>query len=173
VRKFLTYTTICYQTASFKCSSEIRGSVLDPILFNLFMSNLPSFLLESVSVRWRHCADTSSKKKLKSAKSILKKTSKHWVDSFINFFIDNCLIVQFDNTLINHVDHPKYLGITLDRLFSYKPHMEKTGNDGELSCQLSSKIVRHLMRFRSTYVSCKMATISWIVGENHGCQMSQ
>jgi hypothetical protein len=35
------------------------------------------------------------------------------------------LTVQFDNTLITHVDHPKYLGMTLDRTLSYKPQLEK------------------------------------------------
>jgi hypothetical protein len=37
------------------------------------------------------------------------------------------LTVQFDNTLITHVDYPKYLGMTLDRRISYKPHLEKSG----------------------------------------------
>jgi hypothetical protein len=36
------------------------------------------------------------------------------------------LTIQFDNTLITHVDHPKYLGMTLDRPLSYKPHLENT-----------------------------------------------
>jgi hypothetical protein len=36
------------------------------------------------------------------------------------------LTVQFDNTLITHVYHPKYLGMTVDRTLSYKPHLEKT-----------------------------------------------
>jgi hypothetical protein len=36
------------------------------------------------------------------------------------------LNVQFDNTLITYVDHSKYLGMTLDRTLSYKPHLEKT-----------------------------------------------
>jgi hypothetical protein len=35
------------------------------------------------------------------------------------------LTVQFDNTLITHVDNPKYLGMTLDWTFSYKLHLEK------------------------------------------------
>jgi hypothetical protein len=54
------------------------------------------------------------------------------------------LTVQFDNILFTHVDHLKYLGMTLDldRTLSYKTHLENW-NEGELSCQLSLKIVRH------------------------------
>jgi hypothetical protein len=37
------------------------------------------------------------------------------------------LTVQFDNTLITHVDHPKYIGMTLDRTLSFKPHLRKIG----------------------------------------------
>jgi hypothetical protein len=40
------------------------------------------------------------------------------------------LTVQFDNTIITHVDHPKYLGMTLDRTLSYKPDMPKSPNLG-------------------------------------------
>jgi hypothetical protein len=35
------------------------------------------------------------------------------------------LTVQFDNTLITHVDHPKYLEMTLDRTLFDKPLLEK------------------------------------------------
>jgi hypothetical protein len=37
------------------------------------------------------------------------------------------LIVRFANTLITHFDHPKYIGMTLDRTLLYKAHLEKTG----------------------------------------------
>jgi hypothetical protein len=36
------------------------------------------------------------------------------------------LQIQFDNTEITHVDHPKYLGVILDRSLTFKPHLEKT-----------------------------------------------
>jgi hypothetical protein len=35
------------------------------------------------------------------------------------------LTVKFDNTIITQVDCPKYLGVTLDRTLTYKPHLEK------------------------------------------------
>jgi Reverse transcriptase (RNA-dependent DNA polymerase) len=36
------------------------------------------------------------------------------------------LTVKFDKTIITHVDCPKYLGVTLDRTLTYKPHLEKS-----------------------------------------------
>jgi hypothetical protein len=35
------------------------------------------------------------------------------------------LDVMFNGTSIKHVDHPKYLGVTLDRTLTFKFHLEK------------------------------------------------
>jgi phage gpG-like protein len=32
---------------------------------------------------------------------------------------------MFNGTSIKHVDHPKYLGVTLDRTLTFKSHLEK------------------------------------------------
>jgi hypothetical protein len=34
--------------------------------------------------------------------------------------------LMFNGTSIKHVDHPKYLGVTLDLTLSFKFHLEKT-----------------------------------------------
>jgi hypothetical protein len=34
--------------------------------------------------------------------------------------------VKFTGTEIQHVDHPKYLGVTLDRTLTYNAHLTKT-----------------------------------------------
>jgi hypothetical protein len=36
------------------------------------------------------------------------------------------LDIQFAATQIQHVEHPKYLGVTLDRLVTYNTHLSKT-----------------------------------------------
>jgi hypothetical protein len=35
------------------------------------------------------------------------------------------LNVMFNGTSIKHVDHPKYLGVTLDRTITFKSHLDK------------------------------------------------
>jgi hypothetical protein len=35
------------------------------------------------------------------------------------------LDVMFNGTSIKHVDHPKYLGVTLDRTLTFKSHLEE------------------------------------------------
>jgi hypothetical protein len=35
--------------------------------------------------------------------------------------------IQFAGTGVQHVDHPKYLGVTFDRSLIYNPHLTKTG----------------------------------------------
>jgi hypothetical protein len=35
------------------------------------------------------------------------------------------LDVMFNGTSIKHIDHPKYLGVTLDRTLTFKSHLEK------------------------------------------------
>jgi hypothetical protein len=35
------------------------------------------------------------------------------------------LDVMFNGTSIKHHDHPKYLGVTLDRTLTFKSHLEK------------------------------------------------
>jgi hypothetical protein len=35
--------------------------------------------------------------------------------------------IQFAGTGVQHVDYPKYLGVTLDRSLTYNPHLTKTG----------------------------------------------
>jgi hypothetical protein len=35
-------------------------------------------------------------------------------------------VMMFNGTSIKHVDHPRYLGVTLDRTLTFKSHLEKS-----------------------------------------------
>jgi hypothetical protein len=118
---------------------------LPPILFNLYMSDLPS----SSSNLFQYADDialTHQERKFEECEIHLEEG----LETLSRFFHKWCLrpkpsktevcvfhlgahdanremTVKFDNTLIIHVVHPKYLEMTLDRTLSYKPHLEKTG----------------------------------------------
>jgi hypothetical protein len=65
------------------------------------------------------------------------------------------LTVQFDNTLISN--HSRWTPEISWEDSGPNAFLETTSvknwNEGEVSCQLSSKIVRHLMRLRNVYVT--------------------
>jgi hypothetical protein len=193
------------------------GSALAPILFNQCMSDLSSSslnLLQYVD----DIALTHQARKFEECEIHLEKGLKILSRFFHEWRLrpnpsetEMCVFhlgtndanrkwtVQFDHTLITHVDHPKYLGITMDWTFSHKPHLEKTGAtsrrlewDVRRPCSVNWRIAVHMVdHFCSTnyklsvrygfdqdlsyeqltLVPCKMATVSWIVGENHSCQM--
>jgi hypothetical protein len=79
-----------------------------------------------------------------NVKTISKQISKCWTNSF-NPGIQEKLkcayststrmlhaankqldVMMFNGTSIKHVDHPRYLGVTLDRTLTFKSHLEKS-----------------------------------------------
>jgi hypothetical protein len=44
-----------------------------------------------------------------------------------NHQADRVMDAQFAGTGVQHVDHPKYFGATLDRSLTYNPHLTETG----------------------------------------------
>jgi hypothetical protein len=122
-----------------------QGSVLAPILFKPYMSDLPSSSLnlfqyaDDIALTHQARKFDECEIHLEEGLETLSKFFHYWrlrpnpSKSEVCVFhlgtqdANRKLTVQFDNTLITHVDHPKYLGMTLDRTLSYKPHLEKTG----------------------------------------------
>lgn len=122
----------------------IQGSVLSPILFNLYTNDS----LAIISRRFIFADDWAiaiQAKTFEEAQIILENDLK----TIENYFIENrlkmnpnksevCafhlnnkeaareLIVYLNGIKIRHNFHPKYLGITLDRSLNYKEHIEKT-----------------------------------------------
>jgi hypothetical protein len=76
------------------------------------------------------------------------------------------LTVQFDNDpLITHVDHPKYLGMTLTERVCIN-YIWINWDEGELSCQLSSNIVRMLCYVMCSFIcfreQCSMGNCTYM-----------
>jgi hypothetical protein len=47
---------------------------------------------------------------------------------------------MFNGTSIKHVDHPKYLGVTLDRTLTLKFHLEKAAKKASFRVNLVRKL---------------------------------
>jgi hypothetical protein len=121
-----------------------QGSVLAPILFNLYMLDLASFSLNlfqyADDIVLTHQANKFVKCEIHHEEGLetLSRFFHQWrlrpnpsktqvcVFHLGTNNANRKLTVQVDNTLITHDDHPKYLEMTLDRTLSFIPHLEKT-----------------------------------------------
>jgi hypothetical protein len=98
-----------------------QGSVLAPILFNLYMSDLPSSSLNM----FQYADDitlTHQARKFEECKIHLDEDleTKVCVFHLGTHAANRKLTFKFENTLITHVDHSISLGMSLDRTLSYK-----------------------------------------------------
>ncbi|XP_039291190.1 uncharacterized protein LOC111047100 [Nilaparvata lugens] len=121
-----------------------QGSVLAPLLFSLYIADLP----ETQSKKFGYADDwvlATGSKSFEEAEEVLTQdleklgryfrqwrlkpnASKTEVSCFHlnNKLAKKELKIQFENTLLLHNSTPKYLGVTLDRTLSLKAHLTKT-----------------------------------------------
>ena len=121
-----------------------QGSVLAPLLFNLYISDMP----ETRSRKFGYADDwvlTTQHRCFEETENVLSADLvtlgtyfRRWrlrpnprkteVACFhlTNREANRQLQVHFDDTLLHHNKHPKYLGVTLDRTLTYKKHLENT-----------------------------------------------
>lgn len=118
-----------------------QGSVLSPLLFNLYISDLP----ETTARKFCYADDlalATQHKNLEKTEEILTKDLstldqyfKKWrlrpsaakteVSCFHlnNRLANTKLNISFSDRVLNHNNFPKYLGVTLDRTLSFKQHL--------------------------------------------------
>lgn len=121
-----------------------QGSVLAPILFNLYIADMP----DTTSLKFAYADDlalATSRKTMEDTERILTNDLailgayyKKWrltpnpnKTECICFHLNNKeatrqLNIQFDGHPVKHNPTPKYLGITLDRSLTYNSHLQKT-----------------------------------------------
>lgn len=121
-----------------------QGSVLAPLLFSLYIADMP----KTKSKKFGYADDwalTTQTKTMEEAEEILTEdleamgsyfrkwrlqpnASKTEVTCFHlnNKMAERKLNVYFENTLLTHNKNPRYLGVTLDRTLSFNVHISKT-----------------------------------------------
>jgi Reverse transcriptase (RNA-dependent DNA polymerase)/Endonuclease/Exonuclease/phosphatase family len=121
-----------------------QGSVLAPLLFNLYIHDLPM----SQSRKFQYADDlalTTQHKNMQAAEEVLTEDLedlsvyfKHWrltpsvtKTESACFHLSNRMAhipleVTFNGAVLKHNFNPKYLGITLDRSLTYKQHIQNT-----------------------------------------------
>jgi hypothetical protein len=121
-----------------------QGSVLAPLLFSLYLSCIPSTLssqfhyADDIALTYQHeslsdCEVTLEvdlerlnqyihRSRLQSNPSNTESCVFHLRTHHANRTLD----IQFAATQIEHVEHPKSLGVTLGRLLTYNTHLSKT-----------------------------------------------
>jgi hypothetical protein len=118
-----------------------QGGVLAPILFNLYMSNLPSTTAkvfqyaDDIAVAYQAKTFDECENNLEADIEVLNQFFHRWclqpnpgnpgktemcVIHLKTHAANKQLDVMFNGTSIKHVDHPKYLGVTLDRTLTFK-----------------------------------------------------
>ncbi|KAL1465708.1 hypothetical protein WDU94_005254 [Cyamophila willieti] len=123
-----------------------QGSVLAPLLFNLYISDMPSTqskkfgYADDWALATRNVSIEETESILSSDLSTLEKYFRNWrlkpnatKTEVCCFHLNNRLAqrklhVTFANQTLKHNDNPKYLGVVLDRTLSFKVHLQNTAS---------------------------------------------
>lgn len=121
-----------------------QGSVLSPVLFNLYISDMPGTesrrfgYADDWAIATRHKLVENTEEVLTDDLTELGEYFKRWrlklnpnKTEVCCFHLNNKMAnrelqVHIDNQLLRHNSYPKYLGVTLDRTLSFKKHLENT-----------------------------------------------
>ncbi|VEN43210.1 unnamed protein product [Callosobruchus maculatus] len=121
-----------------------QGSVLAPVLFNLYISDIPN----TISKKFMYADDialAARSNTIEEGSSILSEDlsvmGRYFADwrlipnmmktEVLCFHLNNKQAriepqVYFNDNLVRYNPHPKYLGITMDRTLSFRKHLENT-----------------------------------------------
>ena len=103
-----------------------QGSVLEPILFNIYTADFP----ESISDQYIYADDSAVGYSVKSFEDI-EPTLQKDLETFSKpvcsiFHLTNRFAMNRLNIVHNNEQEPMYLGVTLDRSLTFRPHLKKS-----------------------------------------------
>jgi exonuclease III len=160
-----------------------QGSVLAPLLFNLYTSDLPN----TTAKKFTYADDIAlavQHKDFEQTEDILAEDLRNmgeyfhkWrlipnlkkteVSSFHlnNKMADRKLKVHFNNVLLQHQDFPKYLGVTLDRTLSFKKHLETISKKIQTRNNIIQKLSGSTWGASAHTLRCSMLSLVYSVAE--------
>jgi Reverse transcriptase (RNA-dependent DNA polymerase)/Endonuclease-reverse transcriptase len=121
-----------------------QGSVLAPLLFSLYLADIPETrskqfqYADDIALTYQADSFADCESCLEADLDILKEYFERWrlqpnpsktescVFHLSNHDANRTLNINFNGTQIQHVNHPKYLGVTLDRSLTYNVHLSKS-----------------------------------------------
>jgi Reverse transcriptase (RNA-dependent DNA polymerase)/Endonuclease-reverse transcriptase len=135
-----------------------QGSVLAPILFNLYTNDLPTTNSRKFAYADDICCGTQARTFAEVENTLstdmdriteychtwhLKPSAAKTVSSVFhlhNASANQELKIKMDGKILQHEPHPVYLGVTLDRTLSYSEHLSKTASKLKTRNNLLSKL---------------------------------
>jgi Reverse transcriptase (RNA-dependent DNA polymerase) len=121
-----------------------QGSVLAPILFNLYLCDIPTTMskqfqyADDIVLTYQASSIPECGDNLEIDLETINGYFRRWRLQPNPTKTESCVFhlstheaykvldIKFADTPIQHVDHPKYLGVTLDRSLTYNVHLTKT-----------------------------------------------
>ena len=106
-----------------------QGSVLGPILFLIYINNLPHGVTQSIvclftddCILYRHVTDKNDINRLQTDLDMIAKWEETWL---MEFNVGKCFTMRVGRQVLCITDNTKYLGLTITSDLKWNSHIQK------------------------------------------------